>query len=300
MLRHDAVMADLVTIASEALIARINPLGAELLSLTDPQGRQYMTDGNPTFWTGHAPVLFPIVGELNGGHYRLGDRTYPLGRHGFARRSRFEVIEASGAAARFRLTDSEETRAVYPFAFVLTLGFALDGATLHIEAIVANPGDAPLPFSLGFHPGFAWPLPGGCAKGAHVVSFAEAEPEPIRRLSQPAGLLLPEPCWSPVDGHHFIPAASLFEADAMIWDRLASRAVTFGAPGGAQIALAFPDMPMLGIWQKPGAPFLCIEPWQGIADPEGFEGDFREKPGVVELEPGGEKRFRMDVTVIAG
>jgi galactose mutarotase-like enzyme len=291
---------DLITIASNALTARIDPLGAELWSLTDAQGGEYMTDGDPAFWTGHAPILFPIVGELNGGHYRLDGKTYALGRHGFARKSRFEVIEASGAAARFRLTDSEETRGVYPFAFVLTLAFSLEDATLHVEATVANPGAAPLPFSLGFHPGFAWPLPGGAAKAAHVVSFAEVEPEPIRRLSQPDGLLLPDPFWSPVDGHHFLPHASLFEADAMIWDRLFSRAVTFGASGGAQVTLAFPDTPMLGIWQKPGAPFLCIEPWQGIADPEGFAGDFREKPGIVELEPGGERCLRMDVTIIAG
>jgi galactose mutarotase-like enzyme len=293
-------MTDLIAIASNALTARINPLGVELWSLTDPQGREYMTDGDPAFWTSHAPILFPIVGELNGGQYRLDGRTYPLGRHGFARKSRFEVIEASDAAARFRLTDSEETRAVYPFAFVLTLAFVLEDATLHVEATVANPDDAALPFSLGFHPGFAWPLPGGADKSAHVVSFAEAEPEPIRRIAQPSGLLLPDPFWSPVDGHHFIPHASLFEADAMIWDKLSSRAVTFGASGGAQVALAFPDTPMLGIWQKPGAPFLCLEPWQGIADPEGFDGDFREKPGVISLPPGAEKRLRMDVSVIAG
>ena len=86
----------------------------------------------------------------------------------------------------------------------------------------------------------------------------------------------------------------------MIWDRLASRSATFGAAGGGQVVVAFPDAPMLGIWQKPGAPFLCIEPWHGIADPVGFEGDFRDKPGIVSLPAGEDWRFRMDVTVMPG
>jgi galactose mutarotase-like enzyme len=292
-------MNELITIASGALTARINPHGAELWSLTDPQGHQYMTDADPAFWTGHAPILFPIVGELNGGKYRLGHREYAMGRHGFARKSVFEVAESSADAVRFRLVDSAETRKAYPFAFALELSYRLEVATLHVTATVSNPGDEPLPFSFGFHPAFAWPLPGGAEKAAHVVSFAEPEPEPIRRLSQPAGLLLPETFPTPVKGHHLTPDASLFEADALVWDHLTSRSATFGAPGAAQIALAFPDSPMLGIWQKPGAPFLCIEPWQGIADPEGFEGDFREKLGVVILPPGETRSLRMDVTVLS-
>ncbi len=292
-------MTDLISITAGALTARINPLGAELWSLTDAQGREYMTDADPAFWTGHAPVLFPVVGELNGGKYLLGDNEYALARHGFARKSVFEVVESGADLVRFRLTDSEATRAVYPFAFVLELEYRLEGATLHVAATVSNPGEEPLPFSLGFHPAFAWPLPGGGAKADHVVSFAEPEPEPIRRLSQSAGLLLAQTFPTPVTGHHLIPDAGLFEADAIVWDQLASRSVTFGAPGAAQIALAFPDTPMLGIWQKPGAPFLCIEPWQGIADPEGFNGDFREKPGVVLLEPSETRSLRMDVTVLA-
>lgn len=92
----------------------------------------------------------------------------------------------------------------------------------------------------------------------------------------------------------------MFEADALIWDRLRSRALGFGAPGRASLDIAFPDTPMLGIWQKPGARYLCIEPWQGIADPIGYDGDFRDKPGVVTLLPEGKRSFRMDVTVRPG
>lgn len=290
---------EFVTISSGDLTARINPFGAEFWSLTDRQGRQFMTDADPAFWTGHAPLLFPIVGGLNGGRYRLDGREYELPRHGFARHSRFEVIEAGPGQAIFRLRDSEETRAVYPFAFELEMAFRLVGAALHVAATVRNPGSESLPFSFGYHPAFAWPLPGGADKADHVIAFAETESQPIRRVDPQSGLLLTEPLPTPVEGHCLALDASLFEADAVIWDDLTSRSLTFGTPGGSQLTVAFPDMPMLGLWQKPGARFLCIEPWQGHADPVGFSGDFRDKPGIVQLPPGASRSFRMDVTVLS-
>jgi galactose mutarotase-like enzyme len=291
------VGADLVTIGDGALTARINPLGAELWSLTDTYGREYMTDADPAFWTGHAPILFPIVGALNGGKYRLDGQAFALPKHGFARTSLFDVAAAEPARALFRLADNEDTRAVYPFAFMLEVEFALSGMTLAVTATVGNRSDAAMPFSFGFHPAFAWPLPGGAAREDHRVVFARPEPEPVRRIDPQNALLLPKPQPTPVRGNTLVPRAALFEADALIWDRLASRALSFGAPGGAWLDIAFPDCPNLGIWQKPGAPFLAIEPWYGFNDPQGFAGDFRDKPGIVELPAGEARSFRMDVTV---
>jgi galactose mutarotase-like enzyme len=166
-----------------------------------------------------------------------------------------------------------------------------------MTATVANRGAEAMPFSFGFHPAFAWPLPGGAGKEAHRITFAAAEPQPIRRIDPAAGLVLPAPQPTPVRGRELIPEASLFEPDALIWDELHSRALAYGAPGGASLDIAFPDTPMLGIWQKPGARYLCIEPWQGIADPVGYAGDFHDKPGVVSLAAGAERSFRMDVTL---
>src|SRR3954470_8044082 len=154
----------LVTITDAALTARVNPLGAELWSLTDADGREYMTDADPAFWTGHAPLLFPIVGALNRGRYRIDGIEHALPKHGFARTSRFELAEHADGGARFRLVESEATLAAYPFRFELEMAFALSGATLSMVATVGNPGGVPLPFSFGFHPAFAWPLPGGAAK----------------------------------------------------------------------------------------------------------------------------------------
>ena len=293
-------MTDLIAIASDRLSAAINPLGAELWSLRDAQGREYMTNADPAYWGGHAPLLFPVVGALAGGIYRHGGQTYALPKHGFARISGFALVEHGPALARFRLTDSAETRASYPFAFALELEFRAEGDVLRQVATVHNPGAAPLWFSFGFHPAFAWPLPGGAAKDAHRIVFAADEPGAVRRIDPVTGLLLPEPQPSPVVGNRFTPEASQFEPDALIWDQLISRSLTFGAEQGARLEIGFPDTPMVGIWQKPGAAYLCIEPWQGIADPQGWQGELCDKPGIIELAPGADRSFRMDVRVVPG
>lgn len=293
-------MTDLVTISAGGLTARIAPLGAELCSLTDADGREWMTDADPAFWTGHAPLLFPIVGALAEGTLRDGEQAHALPRHGFARRSRFETVEQGPDHVRFRLTDSPETRAVYPFAFVLDMAFALDGPTLRMTATVRNPGLEPLPFSFGYHPAFAWPLPGATDRHAHTLTFACEEPGPIRRLHRDTGLMRNAGFASPVEGRVLPLHESLFEDDAVIWTDLASRALTYGVKDGPALDLAFPDTPMLGLWQVPGAHYLCIEPWAGHADPDGFAGDIREKPGIVLLSGGESRSFRMDVTVRGG
>ncbi len=182
--------SDLIEITNGDLTARINPLGAELWSLTDAQGREYMTDADPAFWGGHAPLLFPIVGSLSGDVLRLDGTAYPLPRHGFARRSVFAPVHVEAGLARFRLTDSPDTRAVYPFGFVLEVTFRVDGMTLFTQASVTNPNAGVLPFSFGYHPAFAWPLPGGAAKAAHKLVFEAEEPQDIRRVARDTGLLL--------------------------------------------------------------------------------------------------------------
>lgn len=290
-------MTDLIAISSGALTARINPLGAELWSLVDAAGAEYMTDADPAFWGGHAPLLFPVVGSLAGDRLVVDGADYPLPRHGFARRTGFDVLVAEEDFALFGLRDSEATRAVYPFAFTLTMAFRLTGTTLHMVATVTNPGDAPLPFSFGYHPAFAWPLPGGADKIAHKLVFAEPEPQDVRRVSRESGLLLDAAEPTPVQGRELMLAESLFAADAMIWTGLNSRALSYGAEGGAWLDLAFPEMPDLGLWQVPGARYICIEPWAGHADPEGFAGEFADKPGVIALAPGESRRFALDVTV---
>ncbi|SIN60589.1 Galactose mutarotase [Parasphingorhabdus marina DSM 22363] len=289
------VPPDLVSIASDGLRAAIHPLGAELWSLRDMQDRELMTDADPAYWTGRAPLLFPIVGRLRHDRYRLEGREYAMEKHGFARRQQFELTQSADGRATFSLCANATTRAQYPFEFRLDMAFELKGAELRKTATVANQDDRDMPFSFGFHPAFAWPLPFGGAAGEHEIHFEKAEPAPIRRIGVEPGLIAPAPRPSPVRGRTLRPEYALFEEDAIIWDDLASRQLTWGVPGQTRLDIAFPDTPWLGIWQIPGARYLCIEPWAGMADPAGYDGDFTDKPGMMTLAPGESRSFHMYV-----
>ncbi len=290
-------MTDLITIANDHLSAAINPFGAELTHLRDAQGRELMTNADPAFWTGHAPILFPVVGVVNDGVIRLDGRDYPMPKHGFARHSAFTLVDQSATSATFRLTDSPETRAAYPFAFALDIVFTLDGATLSIEAQVRNTGDVTLPASFGFHPAFAWPLPYGQDRADHRIMFESEEPDALRVIASD-GTIAREERASPLDGRDLFLRDELFATDALVWDDVKSHAVIYGAPQGPHLAIAFPDTPKLGIWTKPGAAYVCVEPWHGIADPTGYTGEYRDKPGVFEVAAGDTKHIGMSVTLV--
>ncbi len=283
-------------LSNGVLTGTIDPLGAELLSLTDAAGRELMTDADPAYWSGHAPILFPIVGRLHDDRYRVDGETYRLPQHGFARRSTFAKVAQDDASVVYELRDDAETRGAYPFAFVFHVEHRLDGATLTTSATVTNTGTRDLPASIGFHPAFAWPLPFGQARSAHRMVFSDAEGGTIESITA-EGTIATMPRRSPLDGRVLHLADDLFANDALVWDPVESSSVRYGADSGPQLRVDFPGMPKLGIWTKPGARFVCIEPWDGIADPEGFEGDIFDKPGIRRVGAGESHRVAMSVTL---
>lgn len=285
-----------ISITSDRMSAAINPHGAELSSIRDADGRELMTDADPRWWTGRAPLLFPVVGKPAGEVIRVDGQSYPMKQHGFARRRDFEVVSRERGRVVVALGDDTETRASYPFAFQLEAAFTITDATLEIAITIRNPADVPLPASFGFHPAFAWPLPSGEPRAAHRITFAEDEPEALRVLNSD-GQITAERRASPIDGRVLHLADALFARDALIWDHVRSQSVRYGAERGPALEIAFPDTPMMGIWTKPGAPFVCVEPWHGIADPVDYAGEFRDKPGVFEVPPQGDKRIAMSVTL---
>ncbi|MBS0520524.1 MAG: aldose 1-epimerase family protein [Proteobacteria bacterium] len=291
-----ASAARTVSIASSALGAEVREHGAELVRLQDGDGRDLLWNGDPAHWNGQAPLLFPIVGTVKDDVIRVHGKTYPLSRHGFARRSRFELVDSGAAHCHWRLAASDETRARYPFEFVLDLFYEISGPSLAISATVTNGGDERMPVAFGFHPAFRWPLPYGRSRADHLVRFEKPEPLPVRRLEN--GLLGPHLFASPVRGKTLALDDDLFRDDALIFDRLASRSVVYGAPTGPQLEIAFPDMPHLGLWSKPGAGFICIEPWHGFASPTDFDGELRTKPGMEILPPRAAKTFAMTITLL--
>jgi galactose mutarotase-like enzyme len=293
----------LTTISSPKLSADIHLLGAQLFALRDMKmdnrdGRDLQWNGDPAVWKGRAPILFPIIGALSGNQYCIDGNTYRLPRHGFARDRTFTLVEATTSHALFRLQWDEETLKVYPFHFALDMRFALDDAMLTITASVKNlETTQDLPASFGFHPALRWPLPYGQARADHVIVFEKDELAPIRRLDA-EGLLLPDGFPSPIMQRELRLRDELFVDDAIVLTSLESRRVRYGAATGPAIEIAFPDTPQLGIWSKPGAGFICIEPWHGYADPQGFSGDFRTKRGIFIVSPGQTKVCTMAITLV--
>jgi galactose mutarotase-like enzyme len=289
--------SDWVTLSSGELTAAVDPLGAQLSILHDRAGRDLLWGGDASVWAGRAPLLFPIVGALAGGSYRLDSKLFYLPRHGFARGKLFDIATSTAASASFRLQPDDESFQVYPFRFELNVHFALDGATLTIIARIHNKGDAGMPASFGYHPAFRWPLPFGQQRSAHFIEFETDETAPIRRLDA-EGLLATAPHPTPIHRRRLALADSLFSDDVIIFDKIRSRAVTYGAGTGPRIQVSFPDAPHLGVWTKPHANFICIEPWHGLADPEGFSGDFRTKPGVFLVAAGTAAVIKMSITLL--
>ncbi|MEP9352448.1 aldose 1-epimerase family protein [Xanthobacter sp. KR7-65] len=282
-----------VTLASDGLSAEVSTLGAELTALRDGAGRALLWHGDSAVWAGRAPLLFPIVGELPDLALVHDGRRYPMKRHGFARISTFQVVEETRDRARFRLEPNEAIRAQYPFDFGLDVTYALASATLAITAEVRNPGPHVLPASFGFHPGFLWPLPYGGNRAEHRLFFEVPEPAPIHRPVN--GLLSRATEPSPAADGVLAPDDALFERDALIFLDPRSRRIRYGVPGRPGLEISFDGMPQLGIWSKPGAPFLCIEPWAGYATPQGDARPFLEKPGLVHIPPGASHSFAMSV-----
>jgi galactose mutarotase-like enzyme len=290
------IPGDCVRLSSLELTAEVSPLGAQLATLRDRAGRDLLWNGDPAVWSGRAPLLFPIIGVLAGGTYRLGSRTYRLPRHGFARGKVFEIVESSVGAATFRLKSDEASLLVYPFHFELDVHFALEGPTLSVTTQVRNLGNEDMPASFGYHPALRWPLPFGQARPDHFIEFANDEPAAVRRLDAD-GLLTPMRHPTPISQRRLTLADALFEDDVIIFDEIRSRSVSYGAGVGPRIRVSFPDTPYLGVWTKPRGNFICIEPWHGVADPEGFSGDFRSKPGVFTVGAGAELPMKMAITL---
>jgi galactose mutarotase-like enzyme len=287
--------AERLTVGSDRLTVAVKTTGAELCSLRDAAGREFLW-GAGEAWPRHAPILFPIVGRLHGDTLVAGGQRFPMGQHGFARDLPFQTLEHGPSSCRLLLTDGPATWDAYPFPFRLEVTYAVARSTVSITFLVTNPGETPLPFSVGAHPAFVWPLPGSTSRNAHQIEFEQDEPGPCFRPGA-NGLLDPTPGALPMKGRVLGLREEIFNDGALILLAPASRRLRFAARGAPAIEVAWQGMEQLGIWTKPGAGFLCIEPWAGYADVAGYETEVWYKPGIQILHPGESQRFLHRITV---
>lgn len=286
----------MVSIRSEFLHAKFTSWRAELVGFGDHSGREFLWDGDADIWKGTSPILFPIVGRVPNDSVMIGGRLYGLRQHGFAPSSEFALMAAEEGSCIFRLEASAATRELYPFNFCLDVAYGLNRNTLTMTAKVTNRSADVMPYSFGFHPGFRWPLPDAGERLEHFIEFEEEESCALRRLS--AGLLDPKPYPSPVAGRRIELRDELFSDEAMMFFDLESRRLRYGSGKGSYLEIEWRNLPHLGIWTKPLAGYVCIEPWQGFPTPLGFDGELSEKPGILLLQPGEHRDFEMSITVI--
>ena len=275
--------------------ARIALRGAELRRWLTA-GREMIWTPDPAFWADAAPILFPVVGWTRDGQTRVGGKTYPLGLHGFARQCDFVVEEQGKERVVLRLDDTEETRAQYPFAFAFRVEYALEPDKLTIRLHVENKGVAPLPYACGLHPGLRWPFDGG-APADYSIVFDEAE-NPDVPVIAPGGLFSAETRPAPMRGRALPLSPEVFSHEALCFLEARSRGLTFVREGGAALRVELEDFPHIALWSRPGAPFLCIEPWTGCGDPVGFAGELADKPSMRLLAPGRRARHAARFSLV--
>ena len=284
----------MVRLSSDVLSAQVSDLGAELQSLTTSDGSSLLWHGDPAFWSGRSPILFPIVGKAPGDQIEVDGVLYPMGQHGFARRSLFALTEQACDFCRHELVANDETRAVFPFEFRLALSHRLSGAVLKVEASVENTGSVPLPFGLGFHPAFAWPLPWAKDK-IHMVTLDNGAEPLLAHLEN--GLLDAARLPSPFRKGELRLSHSLFAQDALIFPEGAGDGLRYGPKDGPSLRFHFKGLPNLALWTKAQAPFVGIEPWHGMAaTAEGGQG-LRNRPYTMDLLPGTVKSFAFSVEI---
>ncbi len=282
-----------ITLRNDALSLAVAPLGAEMQYLRTAAGDDLLWHGDAAYWTGRAPVLFPIVGRAVNDTIAVGDHTAIMPQHGFARRSLFALADQTETMCRHVLNDNDETRAAFPFAFSLEITHRLDGATLHVAAKVKNHDTQPMPFGFGFHPAFSWPLP-NAQEAEHHVTLAKAGTPDMRGLDD--GLLRTTPIKGPFTDGDLILTDEMFDDGALVFPNGAD-ALRYGPKSGPSLAFQFDNLPDLALWRPTGAPFLCIEPWHGTASYVGDGPQIAKRPNSITLPPEATIHFGYSVAV---
>lgn len=276
------------TISNSSLQISVNSTGAELCSLTSlANGREYMWNADPAFWVNHAPVLFPIVGGLKDGTYFHEESAYSLPKHGFIRyNDQVSLVEQTANSLTFGLKYDEKSLLIYPFKFEFFITFSLDGNVLTISHKVLNHGTTDMLFSLGGHPAFKCPLHEGEVYSDYYLEFEQAELARTWDLNSKGEIAAEGRVV--LDNSPILPLTDhLFDHDALIFKSLKSRTVHLKSHKSSQVlTMRYGGWSYFGIWAKPGAPFVCLEPWLGIADSAAHDQQLAHKEAIQTLAAG--------------
>ena len=289
------------TIKNERLSVTIAAHGAELSSIYDKANdRELVWQADPAFWNRHAPVLFPNVGKYYGGHFTYNGTDYPMGQHGFARDTEFEQAASGENFVTYRLCADEESKKVYPFDFVLEITHRLNGNRLTVEWNVKNTDNKEMYFTIGGHPAFnVNVLPDTDFEDYSFVFKEGTEKLSYVLLDAESGTAIGDKVYElELTDSKYALKKDMFDKDALVFDGGQIEWAALALPDGKPyIALESKGFPNFGIWSKPGAPYVCLEPWCGRCDNKGFEGEISEKPGIIALKAGETFKKSYDIIV---
>ena len=277
------------TLRNDILTVEVSEHGAELQSIRKGT-TEYLWQGDPAYWGRRSPVLFPIVGSVWEKRYKVGEKVYEMGQHGFARDMDFRLVSQTESEVRYRLESSEETLARYPYPFVLEIAYTLRGNRLDVIWEVMNPASADLYFQIGAHPAFNYPDYSLENTERGFLEFDRKDGLKCIRIKEKGCVdaVTEYPLEIPADG--LLPVTSdTFDAidTIMLQDAQVREVTMYRADRTPWLRVSF-DAPVIGIWSPPGkvAPFICLEPWYGRCDRAGYEGDFTAKDWINRLAPG--------------
>lgn len=286
------------SISNSLLKASVTKTGIELSSVKSKKtDLEYIWQADPAIWANHAPVLFPIIGALKNGRYRFDGEFYELPKHGLVRyNDKIELIKQTDDSLLFSLFWNDDSFKNYPFKFEFQTLYSLSGSTISVKHTVLNHGAQDMYFSLGGHPAFNCPLFEGESYSDYYLEFDQIEQASAYLLDESG--LVSEKKLTLVDKSNTLKLHKhLFDNDALIFRDLKSRRVKLvSSRTGDILTMTYEGFPYLGVWAKPKAPFVCIEPWQGIADAEETDQEFKRKEGIMTLKPGQKHRAEYSVT----
>ncbi len=278
----------IIKIGDKTGSAQIDTMGAQLISLQNASGMEYLWQGDPMYWNGRAPILFPIVGELRNERTMINGREYNMKRHGFARRMEFAKLSSTPSSAVFSLQASEQTQNQYPFEFVLMVTYRFHESALITEFNVTNLGKEPMPFVIGGHPAFNCPLSNDECFEDWAVEFEQNETADCPQFDLEKRIISFQKRISILKNEKTILLQhSLFNQDALVFDSLKSKKIKlYSRKSGQGVEMDFADFPYLGIWSAANnAPFVALEPWTGCDTAEDEDDNFLGKRGMKLLQP---------------
>lgn len=284
------------TLENQHLKISLSNHGGELHSIKGKKDNtEFLWSGDEAYWKYHAPILFPIVGKVFNGKYTVDGKTYELPQHGLARVRDFEMIEQTKNSISFELKYSEDTLKVYPFKFSLIIKYTLNDINLSIDYIVKNLDTKEMYFSIGAHPAFMCPIENDKFDD-YYFEFNEKENASIMQLVGPGYFSKEEKPYLK-DENIINLSTDLFKNDALVFKNLKSNKISLKSKNHKKyLEFDFGEFPYLGLWTKDtGAPFVCIEPWFGHADFDGFNEEFKDKAAIQSLMPN--KEFHCNYNI---